>query len=172
MTASEFKILFMPHCSHLYSVALKLTGNGQEAEDLVQDTLLRLWTGRHRLPSMTNSRAYASMTLVRLFYDLHRKPHVVAAEDVTGGGYDALADGGCAQSDAELSDEGRLLMALIEQLPAQQRSVMMMKDVAGMTVDEVCQQMDITAGAVRTALCHARTTIRNKYIKIMNYGKK
>ena len=49
MEASQFKSLFLP-CHHkLYAVAWRLTGNSQAAEDLVQETYLRLWTKRHQI---------------------------------------------------------------------------------------------------------------------------
>ena len=59
MDASKFKQIFLPQCPRLYAVALRLTGNGQAAEDLVQDTLLRLWMKRDSLPPDFDASAYS-----------------------------------------------------------------------------------------------------------------
>ena len=50
MDASQFKALFLPHSDLLYRTALRLTATVQSAEDLVQDTYLRLWLRREDLP--------------------------------------------------------------------------------------------------------------------------
>lgn len=70
MEASQFKSLFLP-CHHkLYAVAWRLTGNSQAAEDLVQETYLRLWTKRHQIADIENAEAYSISVLRRQFYDV------------------------------------------------------------------------------------------------------
>ena len=50
MDAREFKQRYMPHHQVLYRVAYHLTGNEQDAEDLLQDLYLKLWQKRDNLP--------------------------------------------------------------------------------------------------------------------------
>ena len=57
MDASQFKTLFLPHSDLLYRTALRLTATVQSAEDLVQDTYLRLWLRREDLPQPLNPAA-------------------------------------------------------------------------------------------------------------------
>ena len=59
MEASEFKSVFLPHQKLLYNIALRLSGSPPDAEDLVQETYIRLWKQRDRLASVSNHQAYA-----------------------------------------------------------------------------------------------------------------
>ena len=58
MDAQEFKQRFMPHYKLLYRVAYHLTGNAQDAEDLLQDMYLKLWQKREDLKEETDTQAY------------------------------------------------------------------------------------------------------------------
>lgn len=72
MQATEFKQLFLPCHRRLFSVAYRLAGNVQTAEDMVQETFLRLWTQRDKIGNPDNPEAYSVTVLRRLFYDRMR----------------------------------------------------------------------------------------------------
>jgi RNA polymerase sigma-70 factor (ECF subfamily) len=57
MDASEFKKMFLPLNKRMYWAAWQLTGNAQEAEDLVQEAYLKLWTKRDQLHDIENTGA-------------------------------------------------------------------------------------------------------------------
>ncbi len=65
----------------MYAAAWRLTGNQQEAEDLVQDTLLRLWTKREDIAIPDRAEAFAVIALRTLFYDQRRKKHLLENDD-------------------------------------------------------------------------------------------
>lgn len=64
MDTAEFKQQFLPYHRKLYRVAFRLTGNPQEAEDMVQEAYLKLWNKRDELASVLNTEAYC-VTLVK-----------------------------------------------------------------------------------------------------------
>ena len=68
MNAQEFKQRFMPYHRMLYRVAYRLTGNVQDAEDLLQDTFVRLWQKREVITEEVLTEAY----LVIVMKNLHR----------------------------------------------------------------------------------------------------
>ena len=76
MDATEFKKLFLPCSRKMFSVAWRLTGNDLAAEDLVQDTFLKLWTKRDELKHVVSHEAYCITTLKHVFYDQQRKAHL------------------------------------------------------------------------------------------------
>jgi RNA polymerase sigma-70 factor (ECF subfamily) len=81
MDAAEFKMIFLPCHRRMYAAAWRLTGNQQEAEDLVQDTLLRLWTKREDIAIPDRAEAFAVIALRTLFYDQRRKKHLLENDD-------------------------------------------------------------------------------------------
>ena len=80
MEVSEFKRLFLPCSNKLYLVAWRLTHNRQEAEDLVQETMLKLWTQRNKLHELNNSEAFSVRTLHNIFIDQNRKKHLAETD--------------------------------------------------------------------------------------------
>ena len=80
MEASAFKQRFMPHWRHLYWKAWRLTGNTQDAEDLVQEAFLKLWTKRESLGTIDNVEAYLTTLLTNMFRDQLRRRHLALAD--------------------------------------------------------------------------------------------
>ena len=72
MDAREFKQRFMPHYKLLYRVAYQMTGNAQDAEDLLQDLYLKLWQKRDGLPDEAMKEAYLVKMIRNLFIEQRR----------------------------------------------------------------------------------------------------
>ena len=81
MDAQEFNQRFMPFHRLLYRVAYHTTGNQQDAEDLLQDTYLKLWTKRDDLPPDAQTEAYL-ITLMRNLYRDQRRLKRIETIDV------------------------------------------------------------------------------------------
>ena len=69
MDAREFKQRYLPHYKLLYRVGYHLTGNTQDAEDLLQDLYLKLWQKRDCLPEEAMEQAYLVAMMRNLFVD-------------------------------------------------------------------------------------------------------
>ena len=82
MDAREFKQRFMPHHQVLYRVAYHLTGNAQDAEDLLQDMYLKLWQKRDDLPDEAMKEAYLVTMIRHLFVDQRRLKHLDASTEL------------------------------------------------------------------------------------------
>lgn len=170
MDASQFKRLFIPHSDQLYRTALRLTNNRQAAEDLVQDTFLRLWTRRNDLPGDISSVGYALTTMRRIYYDGMRQGHINEI--------DKPADNMAEVSDTDISrqtetiDIGEKLKGLMLRLPDNQRQVMMMRDMEGLSSSQIRELTGLSEVNVRTLLCRARATVRKQLKQLLNYGCK
>ena len=82
MDAREFKQRYMPHHQMLYRVAYHLTGNAQDAEDLLQDLYLKLWQKRDDLPDEAMEQAYLVTMMRNLFIDQRRLKHLDASAEL------------------------------------------------------------------------------------------
>ena len=148
MEASQFKAIFLPCHRKLYVVAWHLIGNKQAAEDLIQETFLRLWTRRHLLTDIENPEAYSIMTLRRIFYDVSAMQYSGETNDLN----DCI----------EAKDQWQRIRAMILALPDPQGRVMLMRDVEGRTYEEISAETGLTEVNLRSVLSRARKKIREK----------
>ena len=83
MDTQEFKKRFMPYHRMLYRVAYRLTGNVQDAEDLLQDTYMRLWQKREQIVEETLTEAYLIIIMKNLYRDKMRLKSIDTSADLT-----------------------------------------------------------------------------------------
>lgn len=142
----------------MYWAAFRLTGHAAEAEDLVQEVYLKLWTQRDRLPPMDSEEAYCVRMVRNVFLDRRRSARLpLSGEPIAD--RSAVADDDVA-AHTELCDLAARAKALMNRLPEQQRTVMMLKDVDDCTYEEVAERTGLTPGNLRVVLSRARKTIR------------
>lgn len=151
-------------------MALRLTNNRQAAEDLVQDTFLRLWTRRNDLPGDISSAGYALTTMRRIYYDGMRQGRINEIDKPA----DSMA--GVSDTDifrqTETIDIGEKLKGLMLRLPDNQRQVMMMRDMEGLSSSQIRELTGLSEVNVRTLLCRARATVRKQLKQLLSYGCK
>lgn len=144
----------------MYWAAWRLTKNKEEAEDLVQDVFLRLWTQRNELPDIENVEAYCVRLIQRRFLDLRRSRHSEAPlpQDIS-----LLPSGDDLHREAELRDHAEQAQRLIDTLPENQRQVIILRDIEDKSYDDIAQETGLTQVNVRALISRARRTIREKF---------
>ena len=159
MKPSEFNHIILPMRGELLRYALKLTGATDNAEDLVQEAMLRLWGMRSRLSAEDSVKALA-MTIVRNCHldQLRHDSHTAAMTERI----DIAVD----DRRAELRDETRLIRSIVSQLPPLQQQIFRMKEIEGYTADEIMQITGCTADNLRRNLSRARMKIRETYMNM------
>ena len=160
MDASEFKQIFLPCHRRMYAAAWRLTGSSQEAEDLVQDAMLRLWTKRDGLQIPDNAEAFAVTTMRNLFYDQHRKQRL--KEDDEEPREHQLSTERDASVDLEQRQAVSLVQRAIDELPDKQRAIITMHDIDNLSYEEIQDQTGLNAVNIRVALSRARKSIRDR----------
>lgn len=160
MEASEFKRMFLPQSRRMYWAAWRLTENREEAEDLVQDVFLRLWTQRDTLPDIQNAEAYCVRLIQRRFLDLRRSRHTETSLPQDIG---LLPSGEDLYREAEIRDHAEQAQKFINQLPDNQRQVITLRDIEDQAYDDIAQKTGLTQVNVRALLSRARKTIREKF---------
>lgn len=145
----------------LMDEARRFLRNQDEAEDTVQDVVLKLWTMRDRLGDYRSVEAMAVVIARHLC--LSRKRDYGKCLDLQ-----ALKETTDSGSPEQLligrETEGRLL-ELIDSLPDRQQAILRMKHVDGMETDEIAALTGMTADSVRQNLSRARRNIMKRFIK-------
>lgn len=154
MTAQEFKQRFMPFHRLLYRVAYHTTGNQQDAEDLLQDTYLKLWTKRDDLPPDAQTEAYLITLMRNLYRDQRRlKSNIVHETYEPDKSYEPY------EEEEEALDNRAELQELIERLPDKQRAVMKAHIVEDKTYEEIQRDTGLSNGNIRVIISRAKQTI-------------
>ena len=168
MQASDFKQLFLPCHRKLFSVAYRLMSNAQAAEDMVQETFLKLWMQRDKMEKVDNPEAYSITVLRRIFYDKMRAGHLQEVDKDVGSLQVSSSQNISKQ--LEEADEYQRVRQLITQLPEPQARIMLMRDIEDRSYDEISIETGLTEVNIRTILSRARKKIREQ-IKAMRYDK-
>ena len=168
MQASDFKQLFLPYHRKLFSVAYRLMGNAQAAEDMVQETFLKLWMQRDKIERIDNPEAYSITVLRRLFYDKMRTGHLQEVDKDVGSLQVTSSQNISRQLEA--ADEYQRVRLLISHLPEPQGRIMLMRDVEDRSFEEISIEIGLTEVNIRSILSRARKKIREQ-IKAMRYDK-
>jgi RNA polymerase sigma-70 factor, ECF subfamily len=174
MTEQAFESLIAPYRSELHAHCYRMLGSVHDAEDALQDTLLRAWRGLASLEERGVLRPwlYRIATNVCL-RAVERRPKRVLPIDYGPASGDPHADLGepLLESvwvepypDAALSYEQResvelAFIAALQHLPARQRAVLILREVLGFTGGEVGDVLDMSTDAVHSALQRAHRTV-------------
>ena len=168
MQASDFKQLFLPCHRKLFSVAYRLMSNAQAAEDMVQETFLKLWMQRDKIEKVDNPEAYSITVLRRIFYDKMRAGHLQEVDKDVGSLQVSSSQNISKQ--LEEADEYQRVRLLINHLPEPQARIMLMRDIEDRSFDEISIETGLTEVNIRSILSRARKKIREQ-IKAMRYDK-
>ena len=168
MQASNFKQLFLPCHRKLFSVAYRLMRNAQAAEDMVQETFLKLWMQRDKMEKVDNPEAYSITVLRRIFYDKMRAGHLQEVDKDVGSLQVSSSQNISKQ--LEEADEYQRVRQLITHLPEPQARIMLMRDIEDRSFEEISIETGLKEVNIRSILSRARKKIREQ-IKAMRYDK-
>ena len=142
--------LLEPLRPRLHAYCLRLTGNVFDAEDLVQDALIKAFAVLGAIDREVRSpRAYLLRTATNLWIDRLRHLQVERAADLAA----PLDPAPAPDAGGELRDASA---ALLQRLSPQERAAFVMKDVFDMSLEETAQVLQTTIGAIKAALHRAR----------------
>jgi RNA polymerase sigma-70 factor (ECF subfamily) len=165
----EFERMVSAYERRIYNVALKLTGDSDDAADLTQETFLRAFRawGRFRGDSATYTWLYrivVNLNKDRIGREVRRRERETSID--TGGAQSGPIEiedtTETPHKEAERHEARGLLAEAIRDLPDGYRECVVLKDVEGLSYDEIAQVMDITVEAVRSRLARARQQLRQR----------
>lgn len=170
----EFERTILDHAPSLMSVACRLGRNRAEAEDLVQDTLVKALRARDQYESGTNLKAWLLKILKNTFINRYRRSGLERAV-LDGPDADPLADGwiGADTLRAMRDPEGQALRPVIQQeivraldqMPEEFRMVVVLADVEELSYREIADMMGCPIGTVMSRLHRGRRLLKASLIE-------
>ena len=159
MKELSFRNDVLPLKDRLFRLAMRITLVREDAEDMVQETLIRLWKSMQEGTQIDNLEAFA-LTVCRnlcLDYMARREQQNVAFDEELHDRPDATRS---PYDDIVRSEQSARLNALINTLPEKQRTAMQLRDIEGRTYREIADIMQISESDVKVNIFRARRAIR------------
>jgi len=166
MNPEEFKIQVLPLKYKLYRLSLRLLGRVEEAEDSVQDAMVKLWNRREELNNYSSIEAFAMTITKNLCLDRIRSK---AFQTQRLSDQQVMAVKQNPEELLEKADFTVFVKKIIESLPEHQKAIMHMRDIEGMEYDQIAEVMELNVNAVRVNLSRARKKVRDTILKIQGY---
>jgi RNA polymerase sigma-70 factor, ECF subfamily len=171
----EFIKEALPHEDALYNYALKISGNSDDAQDLVQETYYKAYRHFDKFQTGTNSKAWMFMILKNSFINDYRKskrePYKLDYEQIQNF-YENVKSDRVQENNLDkefyndlLDDE---LTSAIDQLPTKMREVFLLCDLDGNSYEETAELVGCPIGTVRSRLHRARHMLQET---LMDYAK-
>jgi RNA polymerase sigma-70 factor (ECF subfamily) len=164
---AEFEEVALPHLDALFSLALNLTRNRKDAEDLVQEAFLRAYRFFDSYKPGTQIRAWLFRILRNTFINSYRaakvRPESVDFEKIEAV-YESLATQASQAQNPQLSPEDQVMhgdmdetvQAALDELPEEYRSVVMLAFVEDLSYKEIAEALTIPVGTVMSRLHRGR----------------
>ena len=181
----EFEDLFLPLLDNLYSIALRMTRNNKDAEDLVQESYLKAFRFFHRFERGTNARAWILTILTNTFRTRYRKkkqePDMVDYDAVENF---CMADEMVKEIKAADKSEARSadivtrvlkdyvsddVIEALENVPEQFRIAVLLSDVEGFSYQEISEILGISVGTVKSRIFRGRKILQKQLWNFIGY---
>jgi len=167
----EFDILLRENLNGMFSLALRMTRNQLDAEDLVQDTALKAFRYFHKFDPGTNFRAWVYRILTNNFINFYRKnkaqPTQIEIENVSfkleqegAGFWNRINDRNNGFDYDDLFDDE--INAAIDKLPDEYRIVLLLADVEGLSYKEIAEVIAHPLGTVMSRLHRGRKMLQKR----------
>ena len=168
MQEISFRDDILPLKDKLFRLALRITFDRAEAEDVVQDTMIRVWNKREEWTQFGSIEAYCLTVAKNLAIDRSQKKEArnveltpeMEEESEASGPYDQLIN----------KERMSIIHRLINELPEKQRLIMQLRDIEGESYKEIAKILNLTEEQVKVNLFRARQKVKQRYLEIDEYG--
>ena len=168
MADEDFRRQALQHLDALHNLAVYLTRNGPEAEDLVQETYVRAMRFSHRFQPGTHIRAWLFQILRNTFltfYRLRERESALSEDGVPEGGAPMFHD--APGQDGRSTEVHTDLERALARLPEEFKTPLLLAEVEGLPLEDVARIMDCPIGTVKSRIFRAKERLRGH---LKDYG--
>lgn len=171
MKTISFQTDILPLKNELFRLALRITQNRFEAEDVVQETMLKVWKGRSDWDKIDNIEAYCltvcrNLSLDKMRHMDNQVQNIEQESEPADQSYSANPEEQAVQH-----DRLQLVRQLISHLPEKQRTCMQLRDVEGKSYRDIANIIGISEEQVKVNIFRARQTIRERFQQAENFKR-
>lgn len=172
MKKISFRNDILPLKNGLYRLALRITLNSAEAEDIVQETMIKVWNRRDTWDEIESIEAFCYTVCRNLSIDKTRSP-AADSQPIDAALGEAEADRSYTADPATLTEQRDrlgMIRKIMSGLPEKQRSAMHLRDFEGKSYKEIAAILGISEEQVKVNIFRARQTIKKIFSKTEQYG--
>lgn len=170
MELKEYKEKVMPLKNQMFRYAKRLIGNYEDAEEIVQEALIKMWQKRDSIKTDSNIAAFAMVVTRNLCLDKMRSKHYKhKGVNFDALEYDIRNDSISPELLAEYKDANELINKIISEFPEKWRTVIQLRDIEGFTNKEVAEMTGMEINVIKITLSRVRKRIRDILINKYNY---
>ncbi len=163
MSLETFNEQVLPLKDKLYRYSLRIVKDQQEAEDVVQDIMIKVWNKRDEWKDWSSIEAMC-MTMTRnLSIDRTRSKH--RHTDSMPDHFDAPDVDQSPAQKAVTSDMMNHIQQIIDQLPEKQKSIIQLREIEGYTYKEIAEMLEISISQVKISVHRARLFLKKALLK-------
>lgn len=154
----------------MYRFALRLLKDEDEAKDIVQEAMIRVWNKREEMHTYLNMEAWCMRVVRNLSLDrLKSKQFNTNRLDEA---YNLSTSGANPETITETEDTMENIHHFIANLPDKQRQIIQLRDIEGFSYKEIGEILNLDANNVKVNLFRARKSVRENLLNINAYGLK
>ena len=161
---AAFEELIRQYEKKVYTLCFRMCGNSEDAEEAAQDAFLALWRGidRFRQESSLSTWIYRLATNACIDTLRRRKKQSGSVSlDDEELFVDAVDPAPQPHEEAERRETQRLLQEGLLSLPAEYRSILLLREIEGLSYSEISAALDLELGTVKSRISRGRTLLRN-----------
>ncbi len=155
---AAFELLMRQHERLVLATALRMTGNLHDAQDVSQDVFLKLYRNLSKVEAPGALPSWLYRVTVNACHDLRRRRPASAPVELTD---DLVAGGSDPQASATEAERRRVLELSLRLLPEKERAALVLRDLEGLTTEEVAQVLGSSEATVRSQISKARAKVHD-----------
>ncbi len=168
MNAKEFKHTVLSLSDRLFPMVARLLGDETNAQDAVQEIMIKLWDKRKKVGKHPNIPGFVFLTARNYCMDLLKKKNPVFSDPELL--VNLYEKGNTGLEQMESREVYMLIISIMEKLPRQQRDIMMMRDLDGLEFTEIAEITHLNVEHIRVLLSRARKQVKVELKKVYCHG--
>lgn len=162
MQLTDFKNMVIPYKDKLYRLAYRMVGDTMEAEDVVQEALIKIWKKKERLAEIDNKEAWCMAVTRNLAIDKirARKKKMVSIDTV----YHVQDNNLDPYATLKSKDAMERIRSIMDKLPDNLKVVLQLREIEGYSYKEISSIAGFTVDQVKVYIYRARQTMKEQLI--------